>query len=86
MVNFLSMACPKLQRLLKLRYELTRMGRQFIGEREQQEMFKEIKGRLIKVFLLHMPNCEGRFHLYSDTSRFATRSGFITNFKTESQD
>ena len=43
MVNFLSMFCPELQRLLKLIYDLTRNGRQFIWGREQQEVFEEIK-------------------------------------------
>ena len=30
--------------------------------------------RLMKLPVLHIPNKEGRFHLYSDTSRFATGS------------
>ena len=34
----------------------------------------EIKPRLIKPPALHMPNKTGRFHLYSDTSKFATGS------------
>ena len=32
MVNFLSMFCPELQMLLKPIYNLTREGRQFVGE------------------------------------------------------
>ena len=36
--------------------------------------FEEIKCRLIKLPVLHMPNKTGRFHLYSDTSKFATGS------------
>ena len=59
------MFCPELQRLLKPIYDLTRKGRQFMWEREQHEAFKEIKQRLIK---------EGRVHLYSYTSKFATGS------------
>ena len=43
MVNFLSMFCPKLQKLLKPIYDVTRKGRQFIWGREQQEVFEEIK-------------------------------------------
>ena len=74
MVNFLSMFCPELQKLLKPIYNLTRKGRQFIWGKEQQEAFKEIKHRLIKAPILHMPNCEGRFHLYLDKSKFATWS------------
>ena len=74
MVNFLSMFCPKLQKLLKPIYDLTRKGRHFIWGKEQQEAFKEIKRRLVKTPVLHMPNHEGRFHLYSDTSKFAAGS------------
>ena len=73
-VNFLSMFCPELQILLKPIYYLTRKGRQFIWEREQQNAYEEIKHRLIKAPILHMPNCEGRFHLYSDMSIFSTGS------------
>ena len=36
--------------------------------------FKEIKCRLIKPPVLHLPNSTGRFHLYSDRSKFATVS------------
>ena len=74
MVNFLSMFCLELQKLIKPLYDLTRKGRQHISEKEQQETFKEIKRRLVKAPILHMPKCEGRFHLYSDTSKFATGS------------
>ena len=56
MVNFLSMFCPELQKFLKPIYDLTRKGRQFKWQREQQDMFEEIKQRLIKVPILHMPN------------------------------
>ena len=41
---------------------------------EQQSAFEEIKCSLIRPPILHMPNCEDRFHLYSDTSKFATGS------------
>ena len=44
------------------------------GGKEQQDSFEEIKCRLIKHPVLHMPNTTGRFHLYSDTSQFATGS------------
>ena len=74
MVNFLSMFCPELQKLLKPIYDLTRKGRQFIWGEEQQEAFEEIKRRLVKAPVLHMPNHEHRFHLYSDTSKFAAGS------------
>ena len=74
MVNFLSMFCPELQKLLKPIYDLNRKGRSFNWEKEQQDSFEEIKCRLIKPPVLHMPNKTGRFHLYSDTSKFATGS------------
>ena len=74
MVNFLSMFCPELQKLLKPIYDLTRKGRQFIWGEEQQITFEAIKHRLIKHPVLHLPNSAGRFHLYSDTSTFATRN------------
>ena len=73
-VNFLSMFCPELQKLLKPIYDLTRKGRPFNWGKEQQDSFQEIKCRLIKPPVLHMPNKTGRFHLYSDTSKFATGS------------
>ena len=44
-------------------------------------MFEEIKRRLVKAPVLHMPNCEGRFYLYSDTSKFAAGSTYISNSK-----
>ena len=74
MVDFLSMFCPELQKLLKSIYDLTRKGRPLTGGKEQQDSFDEIKQRLIKPPILHMPSKTGRFHLYSDTSKFATGS------------
>ena len=74
MVNFLSMFCPELQKLLKPIYNLTRKGKPFVWGREQQDSFEEIKHRLIKSPILHMPNTTGRFHLYSDTSKCAIGS------------
>ena len=68
------MFCPDLQKLLNLIYDLTRKGRPFIWGKEQQDSFEETKHRLIKPPVLHMPNKTGRFHLYSDTSKFATGS------------
>ena len=73
-VNFLSMFCPKLQKLLKPIYDLTRKGRPFHWGKEQQDSFIEIKHRLVKPPVLHMPNKMGRFHLYSDTSKYVTGS------------
>ena len=74
MVIFLSMFCPELQKLIKPIYDLTRKGRLFKWGEEQQEAFEEIKRRLIQAPVLHMPNHEGRFHLYSNASKFAAGS------------
>ena len=71
MVELLKHVCPKLQKLLKPIYDLTRKGRSFNWGKEQQDSFEEIERRLIKPPVLHMPNKTGRFHLYSDTSKYA---------------
>ena len=74
MVNFVSIFCPDLQKLLKSIYDLMRKGRQFVWGKEQQDTFEEIKHRLQKPPVLHMPDKIGRFQLYSDTSKYATGS------------
>ena len=83
-VNFLSMFCPELQKLLKPIYDLTRKGRSFHWGKEQQDSFTEIKCRLVKPPVLHMPNKSGRFHLYSDTSKYATSSNTYTKYRVVS--
>ena len=74
MVNLVSLFCPELQKKLKPIYDLTRKGRQFLSEKEQQQAFDEIKCRLQRPPVLHLPNRHGWFQLYSDTSKFATGS------------
>ena len=74
MVNFFSIFCPELQKLLKPIYDLTKKGRQFIWGEEQQKAFDEIKHRLQRPTVLHLPNRHGWFQLYSNTSKFATGS------------
>ena len=74
MVNFGSIFCPKLQRLLKPIHDLTRKGKKFLWEEEQQKAFDEIKCRLQRPPVIHLPDRHGRFQLYSDTSKFATGS------------
>ena len=49
-------------------YDLTRKGRPFVWGKEQRDSFVEIKHRLVKPPVLHMPNTMGRFHMHSDTS------------------
>ena len=88
MVNFLTLFCPELQKLLKPIYDLTRKGRQFIWGEEQQIAFEEIKSILIKPPVLHLTDNKGRFHLYSDASKFAMDSALyqIQNGKPKSID
>ena len=79
MVNFVSIFCPELQKLLKPIYDLTRKGKQFVWGVEQQSAFEEIKQRLQKPPVLHMPDEVGRFQLYSDTSKYAMGSALYQN-------
>ena len=74
MVNFLSIFCQDLQKLLKPIYDLTGKGRPFKWQQEQQTAFEEIKSRLQTPLILHLPDGNERFHLYSDTSKYATGS------------
>ena len=69
MVNFLRIFCQDLQKLLKPSYDLMTKGRSFIWEPEQQVTFEEIKERLQKPPILHLPDNKARFHLYLDTSQ-----------------
>ena len=68
------MFSPEPQKFLKPKYELTRKGRPFHWGKEQQDSFMEIKCRLVKPPVLHMPKKTGRFHLYSDTRKYTTGS------------
>ena len=74
MVNFVSIFCPDLLKLLKPIYDLMRKGRQFVWGKEQQDAFKEIKHRLQKPLVLHMADKIGRFQLYSETSKYTKGS------------
>ena len=74
MVNFIIIFCPELQKHLNPIYDLTRKERQFIWGEQQQKAFDEIKYRLQRPPVLHLPNRHGWFQLYSDTSKFATGS------------
>ena len=65
---------PTVAKTTKPIYDLTRKGKPFDWGKEQQDSFEEIKCRLIKLSVLYIPNKTGRFHLYSDTSKFATGS------------
>ena len=59
MVNSVSIFCLDIQKLLKPLYVLIKKGRQFVWGVEQQNAFEEIKQRLQKPLVLHMPNKMG---------------------------
>ena len=73
-VNYLSLFCPDLQKLLKPIVELTRKGRPFIWGEAQEKAFREVKLRLKNPPVLHLPKAEDRFILYSDISIEGTGS------------
>ena len=58
-VNYLSLFCPDLQKLLKPIVELTRKDRPFIWGDVQEKAFREVKLRLINPPVLHLPKAEG---------------------------
>ena len=57
---------------MKFIYDLTKKGRQFIWGEEHQKAFDEIKHRIQRPPVLHLPNIHGQFQLHSDTSKFTT--------------
>ena len=65
---------PRTMNIIKPIYNITRKGKPFVWGKKQQDPCEEIKCRLIKPTVLHMPKASGRFHLYSDTSTFANGS------------
>ena len=73
-VNYLSLFCKDLQKLLKPIVELTRKGRPFIWGKEQEKAFQEVKDQLARPPVLHLPKADGRFILYADTSIEGTGS------------
>ena len=54
-MNYLSIFCRDLQRLLKPTYELTRKGRPFVWQEEQQVAFETIKERMMNPPILYLP-------------------------------
>ena len=70
----MSIFCRNLQKLLKPIYELTKKGRPFIWQDEQQQAFDTIKEMMIKPPILYLPKPGGRFILYCDSSRTHTGS------------
>ena len=73
-VNYLSLVCKDLQKILKPIYELTRKEMPFFWTKHYQKAFEEVKELLIKPPVLHLPGPGGRFILYCDTSKTHTGS------------
>ena len=80
-VNYLSIFCRDLQKLLKPIYELTRKGRPFVWQEKQQVAFETIKERMMNPPILYLPKPGGRFILYYDSSRTHTGSSLWQNPK-----
>ena len=72
-VNYLSIFCPHLQKLLAPIYDLTRKGRPFVWTETHQHNFDLIKKQPASAPVLSLPNGVGRYILYSDT--FKTHTG-----------
>ena len=68
-VNYLSLFCQNLQKLLAPIYDLTKKGRPFIWTDIHQKTFDTIKQQLAKAPVLSLPDGIGRYTLYSDTSK-----------------
>ena len=73
-VNYLSIFCKNLQKLLKPIYDLTKKGRPFHWQEEQQQAFDIIKEIMLNPPILHLPKPGGRYILYCDSSRTHTGS------------
>ena len=73
-VNYLSFFCKDLQKLLSPIYHLTKKDVPFRWTDIQEQNFEEIKKRLCSSPVLALPTAEGRYILYSDTSRTHTES------------
>ena len=59
-VNYLSIFCRHLQKLLKPIYDLTKKGRPFVWQEEQQQAFDTIKERMINPPILYLSKPGGR--------------------------
>ena len=73
-VNYLSLFCKDLQKILKPIYELTRKEQPFVWTEAHQKAFEQVKELLVKPPVLHLPRPAGRFILYCDTSKTHTGS------------
>ena len=67
-LNYLALFCPDLQTLLRPIIVLTRKGIPFQLGKEQEEAFQEVKHRISRPPVLHLPRAIGRLVLFSNTS------------------
>ena len=73
-VHYLSIFCRHLQKPLKHIYDITKKGRPFVWQEEQQQAFDIIKERMINPPILYLPKPGGKFILYCDSSKAHTGS------------
>ena len=64
------MFCPELQKLLKPIYDLAKIGKPFYWGKEQQDSFEEIKHRLMKPPVLHIPNKTANSQMVEHCTRY----------------
>ena len=67
-VNYVSLFCKDLQRLIHPKVELTWKSRPSHWGPEQEQAFRQIKKQLQRPPVLHLPRTDGQVILYSDTS------------------
>ena len=70
-VNYLSIFTEVIETHI---YDLTKKGRPFVCQEEEQQAFDTIKKRMINPPILYLPKPGGRFILYCDSSRIHTGS------------
>ena len=73
-VNYLSMLCPNLQKLLKPIYDVTGKSKASHMDQNESRCFDKIKNRLLKPPILHLPDNTGRFQLFSHISKMEAGS------------
>ena len=73
-VNYLSLFCKDLQKILKPITQLTRKEAPFHWTEAHDKAFEEVKKTVSSAPILSLPNASGRFILYADTSREHTGS------------
>ncbi|XP_033120299.1 uncharacterized protein LOC117119582, partial [Anneissia japonica] len=73
-VNYVSNFFPKVQEILSPLHKITNKRRNFEWTNVHQNAFDKIKELMVKPPILKMPTKNGRFKIYSDTSRTATGS------------